>query len=297
MNQVAIPPPLLMVLFVGLFVMMVGVSLEVSRSDWRQCYQRPGILITSILLQLLGIPLLALLFVSLFAFHPEIIIGILLLSLCPGGVMSNFFTARAGGNVALSSVLTLISSALLPLTLPLGLYVFSSLHEEINAFVDINELQSASLTSALLIIPPLIIGQILRRVMPQKAHHLISPLRLFSFALVGSIIVITLIKNRALLLDELWSLLPATLIFNGLLLGFGYLVGKLLEWPLSLRRTLSIELGIQNATVALVVAPSLFPGLAGVMNMTAFWGVWHLITGLVISLYWSNHHQSKLQQN
>jgi BASS family bile acid:Na+ symporter len=223
--------------------------------------------------------------------HPEVQIGIMLVSLCPGGVMSNYFSARSGGNVALSSVLTLTSSTLVPVSLPLGLFIFMQLQGSTGLEVDTEILKSISLLTFAVIVPALILGQLLKKLNVCSVAVLSKYLKISSMLLVGLIVIGALIENRHLLVSEFSTLFPAAFALNAVLIVVGYTFGYLLKQPEKVRRTLAIELGIQNATVVLVIIPTLFPHQPGVFNTAAFWGVLHLISGIILSSYWSltNH--------
>jgi BASS family bile acid:Na+ symporter len=265
---------------------MLGVALETTRQDWRQCVRQPVLLLSAVTLQITGVPCIAFLLVQIVPMHSEVKIGIVLVSLCPGGVMSNFFSAQARGNTALSSVLTLISSALIPIAFPFGVYLFLQLQPDLHPVTGGDQLKAMSQLTAAIIIPALLLGRLLKSISGQFAGKLSTYLKTASLFLVGLIAIGTLYKNHVLLVTELWSVFPSAFLFNASLLVCGYWYGRLLKQPINVCRTLSIELGIQNATVALAIIPSLFPGQPGVMNVAAFWGVWHLISGLLISQYW-----------
>jgi BASS family bile acid:Na+ symporter len=294
MNAVVIPQSTLALIYIGLFLIMLGVALETTIEDWQQCVRQPVLLLSAVTLQIIGIPAIAFLLVQIVPMHPEVKIGIVLVSLCPGGVMSNFFSAQARGNTALSSVLTLISSALIPITFPFGVYLFLQLQPDLQPVTGGEQLKAMSLLTAAIIIPALILGRLLKTAAGQFAEKLSTNLKTASLILVGLIVVGTLYKNRVLLVTELSSVFPSAFLFNTSLLICGYWYGRLMQQPSRICRTLSIELGIQNATVALAVIPSLFPGQAGVMNVAAFWGVWHLISGLLLSQYWRLSRKRRL---
>ncbi|MGB1110699.1 MAG: bile acid:sodium symporter, partial [Gammaproteobacteria bacterium] len=116
MNQALVSQTELLALYAGLFLMMIGVALEATRADWHQCLEHPRVFWAALGLQLVGVPLAGFLLIHIIPLNEQVAMGVLLISLCPGGVMSNFFSTRAHGNVALSSSLTLVSSLLVPLT-------------------------------------------------------------------------------------------------------------------------------------------------------------------------------------
>lgn len=286
MTQAVIPQSALVVLSVGLFFMMLGVALEVKKADWQECLKYPSALIFTIISQLVGIPTLGLIVTFLLPISDVLKLGILMISLCPGGVVSNFFALKAGGNPALSSITTLISSMLVPITLPLGLYLFSKVQPDILVLESTDTLVNISGITVFLIVPALIIGAIFRKWNPSLSKKMLQPLKWFSLVLIGIIIVGTLFKNRAILADEILIVFPMAFLFNALLLAFGYWTSRLFKFSERICRTVSLELGIQNIGIVLFIIPTLFPTLPAVVNIIAFWGVWHLITGLSVSTYW-----------
>ena len=288
MNQVVIPQFIMLILGAGLFLMMLGVALEVRKADWLECLNHPASLIITVCAQIIGVPLLALLLVLALPISDALKLGIIMISLCPGGVVSNFFSLRAGGNPALSSITTLISSSLVPFTLPLGLFVFILIQPNIIMLEDTSALQTISITTMLLIIPSLILGLFIRKWYTSLANKLMQPLRSFSLGLIAIIIVFVLFNNRNILAEEIAVVFPMTFVFNALLLGFGFWLAKALRFPTHICRTISLELGIQNIGVALLTIPLLFPNSPTVLNIAAFWGMWHLIAGLAVSQYWKS---------
>lgn len=288
MGQALVTQTELVALYIGLFFMMIGVALEVTRADWRQCLEHPGIFWAALALQLIGVPAMGVVLATLLPIDDELATGLLLIALCPGGVMSNFFAARAKGNVALSSALTLSSSLLVPITFPLGLFVLGQWHEGLAPAVAPDRLTQVAYLTAVLTFPPFLLGTVCKHYLPALAQRLSQPLKTFSFALVGAVIVGALYTNRQLLVTEIWNIMPTAFVFNALLLWLGYQAGRLMRWPVNIRRTLAIELGIQNATVGLILIPLLFPAQPDTFNMVAFWGVWHLVSGLFMALFWGH---------
>jgi len=286
MTPANLPQSSLMLLSVGLFIMMIGVAIEVKKADWVECLNHPAPFIITLFFQIICIPLLALVLTSLFPVSNELKLGILFISLCPGGIVSNFFSLQAGGNPALSSFTTLISSMLVPITLPLGLLVFSVVYPDIVIFDDTNLLLTVSQISVVLIVPALIIGGLLRYWNSEFCLKILPLLKLFSLFLIAIIVISTLYNNREILVEEIKTVFPMTFIFNALLLLIGFWVGRLFQYPTHICRTLSLELGIQNIGIALLVVPTLFPNSPTMINIIAFWGVWHLISGVAVSQYW-----------
>lgn len=181
---------------------------------------------------------------------------------------------------------------LIPITLPLGLYLFTIIQPQVVGLEDTSLLTQISAITIVLIIPALLLGYTMQKWNKGLSEKLLPKLKIFSLTLIGLIIVVTLFKNRAILAEEIVIVFPMTFLFNALLLSFGFWMGKLLQFPISICRTISLELGIQNIGIALIVVPTLFPDLPTVLNIVAFWGVWHLITGLIVSHYWLKKRES-----
>jgi BASS family bile acid:Na+ symporter len=122
---------------------------------------------------------------------------------------------------------------------------------------------------------------------PQVAERLRRPMKIFSLGAFGLFVVGALAANWQQFLEHVGAVALIVALHNGLALALGYWSARSLGSPLYDARAISIEVGIQNSALALVLIFGFFDGLGGMAIIAAWWGVWHLISGLTISTWWS----------
>jgi BASS family bile acid:Na+ symporter len=144
------------------------------------------------------------------------------------------------------------------------------------------------LTTILLILGiPLIAGMLVAARAPGLASRLRRPMRIFSLGAFGLFIIGALAGNWQQFLDHVGAVALIVALHNALALALGYWSARALGSPRYDTRAISIEVGIQNSALALVLIFGFFDGLGGMAIIAAWWGVWHLISGLTISTWWA----------
>ena len=136
---------------------------------------------------------------------------------------------------------------------------------------------------------PLAAGMLVAGKKPVVAARLRQPMKVFSLSAFGLFIIGALIGNWEHFLQNVGYVALAVALHNGLGLALGYWSGRLLGCHRYDARAISIEVGIQNSALALVLIFGFFDGLGGMAIIAAWWGVWHLISGLTVATYWSKH--------
>lgn len=261
-----------------LALVMLGIGLGLAPRDFKQVIQSPKASLLGLSLQLLLLPSLALVIILLLPLSPAAAAGLFLVALCPGGATSNLFSLIARGDVALSVTLTGITSLLTPLTLPLlflGYLHFNPFSAESFAL----PLAPTILQLAMVTLFPVVTGMLIRHRIPDRAEALRPFVRRFS-AFIMVLIVISLMATHLHLAQDLVSFntLAILLLSSSAILCGYYLAGKAGLTPQQ-ERTLGLEVGVQNAGTALLVALTLLqqPALALVplmygilMNLPAF---------------------------
>ncbi len=139
---------------------------------------------------------------------------------------------------------------------------------------------------------PLILGILVSHYFPRITEKLKKPIQIISIIFFLVMIVLAFTNNLQLFLKYIYFVFFIVLIHNGLALLTGYSIGTFFKIPAADRRTLTIETGIQNSGLGLVLLfnPKIFPPhleLGGMLFITAWWGIWHIISGLAISFYWN----------
>jgi BASS family bile acid:Na+ symporter len=219
----------------------------------------------------------------------------ILVSVCPGGNVSNFFTMLANGNVGLSVVLTSFSSFFAAFLTTLGFALWSSLSpaaEYSRSFsLSFTEL---ALTLLLILVLPLILGILLRLKFERIAGVLRAPMKFLGIAVLAGFIGVALWNNRSAFMEHLDKVFLLVLMHNALVLLAAYLWAKIMRNQLKEATTIMIETGIQNSGLGLVIIFGFFDGNGAMAMIAAWWGVWHLIAGSVVSSIF--HYRNKARK-
>jgi BASS family bile acid:Na+ symporter len=217
--------------------------------------------------------------------------GMILIAACPGGNISNFISSLSKANVALSVSLTAIATLSATILTPLnfavwgGLYVkYSERALHLNIPIQIDFWQMAQTVFILLGIP-LILGMWFGNRFPEFTKKYMKHIKIGSVVLYLSFIFGALWANRSFMGSILVPIGVIVLLLNAQTLFTGYIVGLAGKVSRADRRTLSIETGIQNSGLALILIfnPKLFDANGGMAVMAAWWGIWQMVSGLVLA--------------
>jgi BASS family bile acid:Na+ symporter len=271
-----------------LALIMFGVALDISVKDFHQLFRKPKPVVLGVISQFILLPLVTLMLVLLVKPSPSIALGMFMVAACPGGNISNFMTQLSKGNTALSVTLTAIATFLAVLMTPLNFQLYSMGYAPASSLlkdISIEPLQMIRAV-ALLLGLPLVLGMFFRYKWPRLAHRLSKWLKVISLLFFVLLVFVALYQNRTLFWKYAHYVFGLVLLHNFLALTTGFGWGKL--WRLANKdvRTLTIETGIQNSGLGLLLIFSFFEGLGGMALLTAFWGVWHLVSGLVLGAFW-----------
>ena len=251
------------VLPIALAIMMLVMGLSLRPEHFKRLFEQPGLVLIGLLLQWFLLPAVALLLVVLLPLPTAVVVGLIILAACPGGATSNIISHLSGGDAALSVTLTAVISLLAPVTVPL--WVNTQLQWLQLDSLDIYLPWTKTLLPLLLVtVVPLLLGMVLAHLFPRwtQRHGLL--LNRLTFALFAGLVA-TLAWANAERLPQLWSVV--TLACLGLCLiamTLAGLIGKLVSRNEAISRTFMVEVGIQNAGTAMLVAVTLLdrPDLA-----------------------------------
>ena len=237
-------------LSLAIIMLSLGVGLHVA--DFRRVLTRGYPFAIGALSQVLLLPIAAFITVKLFALPPEIAVGFMLLSFCPGGVTSNILSKLAKADVALSVSLTAVISLLSMLTVPI-LAAWS-----ITYFMgeDAPEVSITGLAIALFLITtlPVAIGVSLRHFAPAFAERIDAPLSKLATVLFVLIVLAALAGNWQLFIDNLGIMGAGLVTLNIALLAIGLGLARAAKLSWNESKTVSIEAGIQNSTLGITLA-------------------------------------------
>lgn len=293
-------PTGLLALNVTIAFIMFGVALDIKLKQFKDLMMHPKSVIIGVISQFFLLPAVTFLFVILLNPTPTVALGMILIAACPGGNISNFMTSMAKGNVALSVSLTAISTVAATFMTPLNFALWGKLFVKHytnvaadNYLVPIEiDLWQMVQTVVILLGIPVVLGLLTAHFMPKLTTKIKKPIRQLSIVIFIAFVIILLSANFDHFRRFIHLVFILVLIHNGLALATGYYTAALFKLPRIDRRTVTIETGIQNSGLALVLMfnPKIFPPeleLGGMTIIAAWWGVWHIISGLALSTIWA----------
>ncbi|MFT5057110.1 MAG: BASS family bile acid:Na+ symporter [Pseudoalteromonas distincta] len=266
-----------LVLALALIFTMWGMGLALVIEDFKRVLKFPKAIFIGLLNQLVLLPLIAFGLLYLIPASPEIAIGIVILSACPGGPTSNLMSMLAKADVALSVTLTAITSVITIFTIPFIVNIGLEQFTGAGSIVQLNIPKTIG-TMLIIVIIPMIIGMIIRRYSSHFAKKMDRPVRIVSVALLALIIVGIIIQERTNIINYFANAGLLALLLNVCTMTAGFATAKLLKLNRKQATTISLESGIQNATMALAVAGTLL-GNAAYGIAPAVYGLLMYLTG------------------
>lgn len=290
------------ILFINitLALIMFGIALEINFRHFQEVIKRPISVLVGLVSQFLLLPALTFLFAIVLKPTPTVALGMILVASCPGGNISNFISSLAKGNTALSISLTAISTLLAILMTPFNFALWGGLFiryynqvgaENLLQPIAIDQFQMFQ-TVFLLLGIPVILGLFTAKRFPHVTHKIKKPLKSFSVVFFIVLVIGMLASNYKFFVNYIHLVFLIVLVHNALALTTGFFAAWLTNLPRIDRRSITIETGIQNSGLALALLfnPKVFPvemELGGMTIIAAWWGIWHIISGLTIAYFWS----------
>ncbi|TWO34345.1 bile acid:sodium symporter family protein [Seonamhaeicola sediminis] len=279
----------LWVLNIALAVVMFGVALGITLGDFKNLIRQPKLVIVGVVSQFVLLPLVTFILIMLVKPQPSIALGMMMVASCPGGNISNFMTHLAKGNTALSVSLTAFATFFAIFMTPFNFHFYGSLYQptsQILQEVELNIFELLKLVTLILGIP-LFFGMLIRRYYQSIAIKLSKFLRPFSIFIFGAIVVIAFVNNLDVFNAYIHHVLLLGILHNIIAILLGFLVARLFRLSFKNQKTIAIETGIQNSGLGLLLIFTFFNGMGGMAILAAFWGIWHIISGLLLAFYWS----------
>lgn len=277
---------------------MFGVALGIKPQTFKDVFKNPKSVIVGIILQWVGLP--AVTFAIALALNPVITpmiaLGMILVASCPGGNISNFISSLSKGNVELSISMTAVTTAFAPLVTPFNFFFWGSMYSQIIAMrSDIPTLVIPffpMLEQILLLLGvPIFLGLLFARYFPNATKKITKPAQVLSILLFIGMVIVSFSQNFQIFLDNIFYVFFIVMLHNACALATGYFGGKLARVPERDRRSFTVEIGIQNSGLGLILLfnPVIFPPeiwhghYGGMLFITAWWGIWHIVSGLTVA--------------
>ncbi|WP_271411035.1 bile acid:sodium symporter family protein [Pseudomonas sp. Q1-7] len=255
-------------------LIMFGMGLTLKAADFREVARRPLRVLIGVLAQFIVMPGLAWLLCKLLQLPSEIAVGVILVGCCPGGTASNVMTWFSRGDVALSVGITAVTTLLAPLVTPALIWLLASAWLP----VEFGALFKSILQVVLL---PIALGLVAQRLLGERVRLVVDVLPLVSVVSIVAIVAAVVAASQAKIAESGLLIMAVVVLHNGLGLCLGYLAGRFFGLPLAQRKTLSIEVGMQNSGLGAALANAHFSPLAAVPS--ALFSVWHNLSGSLLA--------------
>lgn len=283
----------LLLLNLALALIMYGVALDLRFADFMYLVKNPKGFFLGIFSQFILLPFFTWCLILIIQPPPSVALGMFLVAACPGGNVSNFLTNYAKGNTALSVSLTGVSTIMAIVTTPLNFAIYAGLYGP--SAILLREIsldyQDVFITVSLILGIPLILGILTHQYaakFAEKASKVLKPVSLVIFAVL---VIVAFLGNLDLFLKYISLIFLWVFAHNLIGLSAGFLTGKVFRLPFADVKTITIETGIQNSGLGLVLIFTYFDGLGGMAIITAWWGIWHLISGITLASIWKNTNE------
>ena len=261
---------------VFLGVAMFGMGLTIHMGDFQVVFSRPKEVIIGCVAQYTVMPLVAWILAVVFHLPQDLAIGVILVGCCPGGTASNVITYIAGGDVALSVGMTIVSTLAAPLMTPLLVYSLAGAWVEVSFWAMV-------LSVVKVILIPVLLGILLRSLFGKQIQKISDILPLISVVSIVMIISGIVANNAEKIVSCGVLILGVVMLHNLFGMGIGLLAAKLLKVEYSRTTAIAIEVGMQNSGLAVSLATANFAANPLATLPGAIFSVWHNISGSIFA--------------
>lgn len=274
----ALLTPLSGYIVVLLGLVMFGMGMTLRFENFTELLRRPGMIIIGVVLQYGLMPFFGWLVATLFSLEQTLLIGMVLVGACPGGTASNVITYLARGDVALSIMLTTVSTVLAVLLTPLMTWLYLGTRIDVPVIGMMRDI-------LVIILLPVLAGLLINHF----AGHFLHPLKKI-FPIISALAIILIIGIVMALARPQLGLVALPVIaavawHNLLGLGAGYYIARWMGYDEKVSRTIAIEVGMQNSGLAVALAKNYFSVMAALPG--AIFSIWHNISGSLYAGYWA----------
>ena len=268
---------------IALALIMLTLGLGLTAKDFVRVVQKPKDFFVGLVCQLILLPIIAFILIKIFNTPLELALGVMIIAAAPGGVTSNILTKFANGDVALSVTLTAIISLLSIVSVPFIVFKSAELLQVSNISKEISML-GISIKMFLVVTLPVLIGMLIRKYATNfiiSKTELIQKISIILFVIVFAAIWIEEWENIISYITQAGTI---TAILNIVMMVVGYYVAKLFASGVEQRKSISLECGLQNGTLAVFVASQLFNDIIFLIP-TAAYALIMFVTSLIFVFF------------
>lgn len=285
--QIAFSEDNILVLNVVLALIMFGVSLDLRPADFKKVLEKPSAVLLGLFIQYLVLPALTIGVCVALDVSIGIAYGLILVMVSPGGNMSNFLTKMAKGDVALSVVLTAITTISAAVMTP-KLFEFWSSFLQKDA-PDVQVLSMLEMAKIVLVLTaiPLVTGMLFNYFLPKLARKIEPIMKNGSLVVFFLLLILAFVKNKDTFLTHIGLVFGLVALVNAIALSVGYFLPSILGSNAQRNKAISIEAGIKNSGLSLVLVFNFWDGWGEPALVAAWWGIWHLLSGALFAWWCS----------
>ena len=261
-------------MFLG--IAMFGMGLTIKMGDFQVVFSRPKEILIGCLAQYTVMPFLAWILAVVLKLPEDLALGVILVGCCPGGTASNVITYIAGGDVALSVGMTIVSTLVAPLATSSLVYVLAG------AWVEVSFIAMV-LSVVKVILVPVLLGILIRSILGKQIQKISELLPLISVVSIVMIISGIVAVNADKIISCGMLVLGVVILHNLCGMGIGLAAAKLLKVPYDKVTAIAIEVGMQNSGLAISLATANFAANPLATLPGAIFSVWHNISGSVFA--------------
>ena len=279
----------LLIMNIVIGFIMFGVALDLRVEDFKRTLKTPKPALIGLACQFFLLPAFTYLLVLIVQPRPSIALGLFLIAACPGGNLSNFLTHFAKGNTPLSISMSAISTVIAIIMTPLNTVLWASFYGPTKEIINSFSISAMDMFSSIFLMLglPLVAGMFIRSRMPRFAARFNQLMMKLSIVIFIAFVVVMVANNFNVFIEHVGAVVIIVILQNATALSIGYFASRLFKVSERDRRAISIEVGIQNSGLGLVLIFTFFGGLGGMALVAAFWGIWHIVSGLTVATFWS----------
>ena len=265
----------------SLAIIMLGMGMTLVPADFTRIIKYPKAILIGLTNQLIFLPIIGFLIAIVFNLNPIMAVGLMILASCPGGPTSNLITQVCKGNIALSVTLTAFASIVSILTIPFILsYALEYFGSNTDIIIKLPIIDTIMQIMGITVIP-ISIGMFIRKHKTNFAKQMEKPMRTASTIIFILVFIAVLAANADKLVDGMKEAGLVTLLLNIATMGLGYLTARIFKLNLKNAISITIESGIQNGTLALVIATSILNNIEMGIPIGAY-AIWMFLTGGIL---------------
>lgn len=268
----------------SLAIIMLGMGMTLVPNDFKRIFKFPKAILIGLTNQLILLPIVGFSLAILFDLNPIMAVGLMILASCPGGPTSNLITQVCRGNIALSVTLTALASFISILIIPFILsYSLKYFGSDTGASIEL-PIVDTILQIMVITVIPILLGMFIRKWKPEFAISMEKTMRIASTVLFILVFLAIVIASKDKIISGMKAAGVVTLLLNVITMSLGYLTAKLFKLNKQSAISITIESGIQNGTLALVIAASVLNNPEMGIPIGAY-SIWMFVTGGFLMWY------------